>query len=358
MSITACHGDLLGQDTDAIVNTVNCVGVMGKGIALQFKRKWPENFKAYEYACSAGKVKVGEMFVHDLGGLTGSKPRFIINFPTKQHWRGKSQIAFIETGLAGLCRTIKDLGINSISLPPLGCGNGGLDWSEVEPLIRSVLDKNIPEVEVRLFGPGAAPKAKDIQVRTEKKPLTLSQAILIKLISIYRELDYALSRIEVQKLMYFMQESGEPLKLNFLKDRYGPYADNLRHVLNAMEGHYICGVGDHDASEAEISLTPDALPEAESLLSGYPVTNERIRNVATLIDGFENPFGMELLATVHWAITRNRHILKFNDIVTYIHTWEDDHPEWTKRKKIIMGEPDIEVALNRLTECSWMPARS
>jgi O-acetyl-ADP-ribose deacetylase (regulator of RNase III) len=134
MTVKTMRGDLLKQtDVDAIVNTVNCVGVMGKGIALQFRNKWPDNARAYEAACKARDVRPGRMFVFDAGGLV--KPHFIVNFPTKDHWKGKSKIEFIGDGLVDLVAQVRRLRIKSIAIPPLGCGNGGLDWEDVRPLI-------------------------------------------------------------------------------------------------------------------------------------------------------------------------------------------------------------------------------
>jgi O-acetyl-ADP-ribose deacetylase (regulator of RNase III) len=153
MTITLTTGDLLAQRVDAIVNTVNTVGVMGKGIALQFKRKWPVNAKAYEAACKRKEVVPGKMFVFDNGGLV--EPKFIINFPTKRHWRQPSCMADIEGGLVDLVTQIKRVGIRSIAIPPLGCGNGGLDWNEVRPRIEAALAQ-LPDVEVHLFAPHCA----------------------------------------------------------------------------------------------------------------------------------------------------------------------------------------------------------
>lgn len=151
MTIISTTGDLLQQqDSDALVNAVNCVGVMGKGVALQFKKKWPANFKAYAAACKAGEVKLGEMFIVELGAL--ATPRYIINFPTKGHWRSASSIADVETGLKDLVHQIKRLEIQSIAMPPLGCGNGGLEWSQVKPLIEQYFAA-LPKVEVTLFEP-------------------------------------------------------------------------------------------------------------------------------------------------------------------------------------------------------------
>ena len=131
------QGNLLDSHVDAVVNTVNTVGVMGKGIALMFKERFPENFRAYAAACKAKGVRVGEMFVQPSAELAG--PRWIINFPTKQDWRQASRIEWIESGLIALKKVIREKGIRSIALPPLGCGNGGLEWSQVRPLIEAIL---------------------------------------------------------------------------------------------------------------------------------------------------------------------------------------------------------------------------
>jgi O-acetyl-ADP-ribose deacetylase (regulator of RNase III) len=149
--IRLMQGDLLQQgDVDAVVNTVNCVGVMGKGIALQFKSKWPANFTAYVAACSAGEVRPGRMLVHAVGER--SKPHYIINFPTKKHWREASELEFIREGLIDLIAEVRRLKIGSIAIPPLGCGNGGLEWRDVRPLIEGAFAA-LPDVDVRLFEP-------------------------------------------------------------------------------------------------------------------------------------------------------------------------------------------------------------
>lgn len=145
------HGNLLSAPTEALVNTVNTMGIMGRGIALQFKQAYPPMFRDYERACKAGEMKLGKMQVFDLGGLAGG-PRWIINFPTKAHWRANSRMSDIEAGLKDLVATIRRLRIRSIAIPPLGCGNGGLDWSEVRPRIEAALAE-LPEVEALVYTP-------------------------------------------------------------------------------------------------------------------------------------------------------------------------------------------------------------
>lgn len=352
MAVQIVKGDLLKQETDAIVNTVNCVGIMGKGIALQFKRKWPENFKAYEKACKAGQVRTGKMFVLDLGMLHNGKPEFIINFPTKNHWREKSKLSYIEEGLQDLVRVIREQNIKSIAIPPLGCGNGGLDWDVVRKLIEDSLSGI--DVDVRLFSPSGAPDAKTMETRTERPQMTIGRAVLIRLLSIYREMDYSLSRIEVQKLCYFAQEAGEALRLNYAKNKYGPYADNLRHVLDKIEGHFIKGVGDNDMAVPQIVLMPGALEDAETFLADHPESVKRIQTVADLIEGFETPYGMELLSTVHWVIVKDKKGHSRDEAVQAVHRWKEDQPEWNERKKALMKESHIFMAWDRLEEKGWL----
>lgn len=146
------NGNLLLADVDAIVNTVNTIGVMGKGLALQYKLAWPDNFKAYVRACQLGEVTPGRMFVYSLEGMFN--PRFIVNFPTKRHWRDASRLEDIETGLLALVDEIQQREIPSIAIPSLGCGCGGLDWNVVRSLIEQAFD-DLPKIEVLLYSPQA-----------------------------------------------------------------------------------------------------------------------------------------------------------------------------------------------------------
>jgi O-acetyl-ADP-ribose deacetylase (regulator of RNase III) len=143
-------GNLLRADVEALVNAVNTVGVMGKGVALQFKDAFPDNFLAYEDACRRGAVEIGRMFVTETGRLEG--PRWIINFPTKKDWRHPSKIEYVSLGLTDLVRVIRERGIKSVALPALGCGLGGLDWSEVKQAIEAALG-NLPDVDARIYQP-------------------------------------------------------------------------------------------------------------------------------------------------------------------------------------------------------------
>jgi O-acetyl-ADP-ribose deacetylase (regulator of RNase III) len=304
--IEITHGDILTADTEALVNTVNCVGVMGRGIALQFRKGYPENFKVYQAACEREEVRPGKMLVFETGLLTG--PRYIVNFPTKRHWKGKSQMRDIEAGLPSLIEEIKRRGIRSIAIPPLGCGLGGLDWNEVRPKIVHALE-SLPDVRVLLFEPSGAPKAEEMVKERRVPGMTPGRAVLVELMSRYLAavMDPFITLLEIHKLMYFMQEAGENLRLNYEKATYGPYAKNLRHVLSLVEGHFISGYGDaEDSPEKPIELLPGVTASASAFIESHPDTQARFDRVATLIHGFETPFGMELLATVHWVCKHQR----------------------------------------------------
>ena len=329
-------------DAEALVNTVNCVGVMGRGIALQFKKRFEENFKAYKKACDAGSLRLGSLFVYDYGSLFN--PRYIINFPTKDHWRSPSRLADIEAGLAAMVEEIEKRNIRSIAIPPLGCGLGGLDWSEVRPRIESALSK-LPELRVLLYEPTGAPDTATM-VKSEKMPrMTPARAAMIGLMRSYLAsvMDPFVTLLEIHKLMYFLVECGEPIdRLSFQKGPYGPYSENLRHVLNDTEGHFTQGFGDgEDAPNKPIELLGEGISLAESFLDDYPDTASRLRRVSDLISGFETPYGMELLATVHWVASREG-ARNPADAVRYVHAWNE-------RKKELFPPRHIELAWNVLS---------
>ena len=344
MTIISTKGDLLKQqDVDAIVNTVNCVGVMGKGIALQFKKKWPDNFKAYASACKNKEVKLGQMFTFELGAL--ATPRYIVNFPTKDHWRSSSKIADIESGLQSLVQHIQQFGIRSIAIPPLGCGLGGLPWPDVKALIVKYLGE-LDYLEVRLFEPNDAIKATDIETNTAKPKMTAGRAAILALLETYRSVNFGLSKIEVQKLAYFLQEAGENMRLEFKKHTYGPYADALRHALNSMDGHYIQGVGD-GVVESEITPIDSALEDAKQFLANSNEgINLRIQKVNELIEGYQSPYGVELLSTVHWV---NKHEGASNSFEAH-----QAIQAWNERKKALMTPQHVEAAWNRLQQSGWI----
>jgi O-acetyl-ADP-ribose deacetylase (regulator of RNase III) len=345
MTIERGHGNLITAEVGALVNTVNTEGVMGKGLALQFKKAFPDAFAAYERACEAGEVTIGRM--HVVQRLTS--PRFIINFPTKKHWRNPSKLEYIEAGLTDLVTKICELKIQSVAVPPLGCGNGGLDWNDVKPRIVDAF-RSVPDVRVVLFEPGAGPAPKDVVDRRERPTMTASRAALFALMGRYNatEYDYRLSLVEVQKLAYFLQEAGQDLRLEYKAHFYGPYADNLRKALRNVEGHYIRGLGDgKNSPETSLEILPGVLEEAEAFLDGQPETRARLERVGRLIEGFETPFGMELLGTVHWVMAHSPNARDLTHVVA-------DVQSWSERKRSQMKPGHIDAARKRLLEEGWI----
>ena len=336
-------GNILAADAEALVNTVNCVGVMGRGIALQFKKIFPANFKAYEAACKRSEVQPGRMFVFETGKLTN--PRYIINFPTKRHWRGASRLSDIEAGLDALVREIRARKIRSIALPPLGSGLGGLNWADVRSAIERALSP-LTEVAITVFEPNGAPDP--VALRNKEVPvMSPGRAALVGLVNRYLVglLDPFVTLLEVHKLMYFMQEAGEPLRLKYVKAPYGPYAENLRHVLNAVEGHLVTGYMDGgDAPDKELTLVPGATDDANAFLETHPDTHGRLDRVAALVEGFETPFGLELLSSVHWIVARDK-IRASNDVVARTYAWNERKRQFSPRQ--------IELAIEVLDKKGW-----
>lgn len=337
-------GNLLNADVEALVNTVNCVGVMGKGIALQFKQAFPDNFKAYSRACKSNEVLPGAMFITEISRFTN--PKYIINFPTKRHWKAKSKIEDIQSGLKALIADIQRFNIKSIAIPPLGCGNGGLDWGEVHPLIERAFAQ-IRDVDVWLYAPAGSPTPDAIRIGTEKPKLTKARALFIALMKAYSVPGYRLSLLEIQKLAYFLQTVGEPLRLRFKAHFYGPYADSLNHVLQAMDGHYIRGYGDR-SKDAQVYLLPNAAEEAASVLENDQESLQRLDGVKEIIEGFETPYGMELLATVHWVASHHPNY----DVQQIIH----EVHAWSARKAKLFQANHISIAWTHLCDIGLIPS--
>jgi O-acetyl-ADP-ribose deacetylase (regulator of RNase III) len=342
--IKLTEGDILAVDAQALVNTVNCVGVMGRGIALQFRNQFPENYAEYKAACDNKELHPGKVLVHRTMRLN---PLYIINFPTKNHWKGKSRIEYIESGLKSLVQEVKEREIKSIAIPPLGCGLGGLRWSDVRPRIERAFSE-LPDVEVILFEPRDEKPSLDLVKQKEPPKMTEGRAALLGLMQRYLAalMDPFVTLLEIHKLMYFMQEAGEPLKLRYVKAPYGPFAENLRHVLSKLEGHFIYGyaVGE-DTPTKQIELVPDATTQAFDFITQHPKTQQRFDRVAELVEGFETPFGMELLSTVHWVATREG-ASTVDEVIEKTHAWND--------RKQMFDPKQIRIAFRILQRKGWL----
>ncbi len=341
------HGNLLADDADALFNTVNTVGVMGKGIALQFKRAYPEMFRDYERIAKADGLEIGRMHVWATGALAA--PRYIINFPTKRHWRAPSRMADIEAGLSDLVQVVRDLAITSIAVPPLGCGNGGLNWADVAPRVRAALEQ-LPDVDIRVYPPAGAPSAREMVNRETPPRITPVRAALLGLMTAYQQLTWDWpSQIETQKLAYFLQVAGLDMRLAFVKGPYGPYADNLRKTLRDMEGHYIVGFGDGTLRPLEgeaIEVTPVGRHQLESAMAKNPQAEQEFQRVLDLVCGFESTYGLELLASVHWAAVREgaASAEEAGEIVR----------DWTRRKATMFTQPHVKAAWEALGRGGWL----
>ncbi|HOS93495.1 MAG TPA: macro domain-containing protein [Armatimonadota bacterium] len=343
--IEEARGNLLQADVEALVNTVNCVGYMGRGIALQFRQAFPANYEAYVKACRAGEVQPGRVLVYETDALMG--PRYIINVPTKRHWRGRSRYDDVEAGLSALAQVVRERGIRSVAVPPLGCGLGGLDWRRVRSMIQRAFAE-LPEVRVLLYTPSGTPEPQARPIHTPRPTMTRSNAVVIRLMEIYGRMDYRLTLLEVQKLAYFAQEAGEPLRLRYEQGPYGPYADNLNQVLLAMESHYTQGYTGGRKPDEEIALVEGAADGAAACLAKKRQTLQRLDRVAALVDGFETPYGMELLSSVHWvAKTPLKEQLTADDVVGRVHAWNT-------RKRRLLRQDHIHIAWEHLRANGWI----
>lgn len=335
-------GNLLKDDAQALINTVNTVGVMGKGIALQFKKAFPKNFQVYKRACDNKLLTTGEVLTVPTDNLTGSE--YIINFPTKQHWREQSKLSYIQQGLIALLNEIDKNNIKSVAVPPLGCGNGGLDWNIVKPLLESVLQAR-PDVEWRIYEPNFQPKTQDIPINTVRPNMTEMRALLITLMdrySVYNGI-YEITSLEIQKMLYFLNAVGESMNgLKFEKNHYGPYSDAIRHVLNTLDGFYISGFNDASnlGPNLPLELMPNSIDVAKEWLNknSTPTTKARLEYVSDLIKNYETPYGMELLSTVHWVVTQELAEAANNPelAVEHIHNW-NNHKKNMSDKHILQA---------------------
>ena len=351
LMIKFTRGNLLQADAEALVNTVNTVGVMGKGVALMFKEAFPDNFKAYEAACKSGNLRLGTMFVTERDEFLG--PRWIINFPTKAHWRFPSKLEWIAEGLHDLKRVVLEKDIRSIAIPPLGAGNGRLPWKDVRALIENTFAE-LPSVEVLVYEPTA--EYQNVAKRTGVETLTPARALIAELVRRYSIVGIECTLLEVQKLGYFLERYVEkmnlgPMAFQFGANKYGPYSDKLKHMLNGLDGSYLhCDKRLADAGPFETIRFDDAKrdkvaayltsPEAKPYRPALEATSE-------LIDGFESPLGMELLATVDWLITRQGTAPQMRVIKDQLKGWPGGKSAG-ERKLRLFEDRIIEIALDAL----------
>ena len=351
-------GNLLEARAQALVNTVNTVGVMGKGIALMFKERFDDNYRQYAAACKADQVHTGAMFITQPAELDG--PRWIVNFPTKQHWRSPSKLEWVTEGLQDLRKFLINNKVKSIAIPPLGAGNGGLDWEAVKPEIERVLG-DLTDIEITVFEP--TKQYQNIAKRTGVEKLTPARALIAELVRRYWVLGMECSLLEIQKLAWFLERSIErlmpgdnPLDLQFEANRYGPYANRLEKLIDKLDGSYLhCDKRIVDADKLDVIWFDD---DRKDLVQAFLQSEAKaylpaLEETAALIDGFESPYGMELLATVDWLLGHDNVAPTVSAVREGLLAWPV--PGAGKRKAKLFHEEAIGIALERLTNPPCQP---
>jgi O-acetyl-ADP-ribose deacetylase (regulator of RNase III) len=353
-------GNLLEARVQALVNTVNTVGVMGKGIALMFKERFDDNYRQYAAACKGKLVQTGQMFITQPAELDG--PRWIVNFPTKQHWRSPSKLEWVVEGLQDLRKFLIDNHVQSIAIPPLGAGNGGLDWNDVKPEIERALG-DLADIDITVFEP--TQQYQNVAKRAGVEELTPARALIAELVRRYWVLGMECSLLEIQKLAWFLERAIErrspgsnPLNLKFDANKFGPFAPDLSHLLNRMDGSYL-------RSEKRIA---DSTPfdviwfddPRRDLVQAYLQSEAKeylpaLEETAALIDGFESPFGMELLATVDWLLTKEHVEATVPAVREGLQRWP--LPGAAQRKLKLFTDRAIGIALERLASSTLHNAK-
>lgn len=345
------QGNLLAADAEALVNTVNTVGVSGKGIALMFKESYPENFRAYEAVCKAGRLVPGGLFITQRQDMLG--PRFIVNFATKKHWRHPSRLEWIEQGLVALKKEIEARGIRSIAIPPLGAGNGGLDWSDVKPLIAEALSDL--DCEIIVYEPTET--YQNVVKRHGVEKLTPARALMAEIIRRYEVLGFDCSILEAQKLAWFLSGAVRRLSLpnpiadDFVANRYGPYSDKVRHLLDSLDGSYLtCERRVADARPFDpIRFRHDRQDRIGVYLTSPEASPYRpaLDAASEVIDGFQSPHGLELLATVDWLNRESGVALEKKAMMSAIASWPGPDGA-AERKARIFTPHHVDAAVGHL----------
>ena len=357
------QGNLLEARAEALVNTVNTVGVMGKGIALMFKERFTRNFDLYAAACKAKQVQVGQMFVTETGELNG--PRWVINFPTKEHWKAPSRLEWVDAGLQDLKRVLQERQIKSIAIPPLGAGQGGLDWPTVKTHIDAAL-KDLQSVEITVYEP--TDQYQNVAKRAGVEKLTPARALIAELVRRYWVLGMECSLLEIHKLAWFMERCVEhlglrnDLQLEFKPHRYGPFAPKLNHLLNSLDGSYLRSDKRIAAADPLDVLWFD--DSRKGLVQAYLKSEAKdlapaLEATAALIDGFESPYGMELLASVDWLLSQANVAPSVPAVREGLANWPAEGVDGAgQRKSNLFDERAVGFALERLLGSRlYSPAR-
>lgn len=345
--ISFVKGNLFDSDAQALVNTVNTVGVMGKGIALQFKEAYPDNYRIYRKACKEGNFSVGQMLVTQVNDMFGGKGRYIINFPTKTDWRKPSEYVYIEKGLEALKEEIAERGIKSIAIPPLGSSNGGLNWEEVKGMIVAALSD--VDCDIRIYEPTAKIQER---MRAERTKLNVARAMLLDVACDMSAHGEFLSEFAAEKMVYFLQRFGaaDVFKLQYKPYIYGPYSGKVRYVLHHLNGSYISGMSDlNNKPFDDIWLLPGTLEAVNEFWQNgdYSEYKRVVERTEEFLSGYYSNFGLELLATVDY-ILQNHMKNQPTDDDAVVMTVLDYVKNWNERKRQLFTESHVRNAVNYL----------
>lgn len=336
-------GNLFDSDAEAYVNTVNTVGVMGKGIAFQFKKIFPNNFKIYKDVCDKKEFDIGQLLVTEDQNIDIGK-KIIINFPTKKHWRSPSEYTYIELGLIELIKTISARGIKSIAIPPLGSGNGGLKWHKVKHILEEKL-RTIEGCEIYIYEPNSAVKE---VLKKERVKLTPARGMLLYMLFELVKHGEFVSEFASEKLCYFLQRFGgeKYFKLEYSPYFYGPYSGKVKHVLHYLNGSYLMGFGGKDKKPFEtLNLLTDAEPQVKEYIENNLELKEIVDKTSSFLKGFYSAFGLELLSSIDYIASSSNKIDK-----TFV---TEELANWSDRKKTLFSDDCyIDISIQHLEKSS------
>lgn len=336
-------GNIFEDDSEAIINTVNLVGVMGKGIALQFKKAYPENFKAYVQACKTKQIDIGKNFTFISNDLLHKK--IIINFPTKKDWRHPSKYEYLEKGLDDLIEVIQKNEVKSIAIPPLGSGNGGLMWQEVKKLIELKLNELSKTVKITVYEPN---QEVQFQMDKEKVKLTNARALLLKMLYfVDRNWFISPSEFVAVKLVYFMQKFGgkDIFRCDFIPYYYGPYNDKIRHVLTSLTGSYI-KLFNHSSHnpfiEFQLDLNEEDLKVINDTISNNPNLKKIEEQTLSFLVDFQDESSFELLSSVDFILNEKEVAKNLDSVIHSLNGWNE------RKKKLATNRHAIEVTYQHI----------
>jgi len=336
------EGNILESKAEALVNTVNTVGVMGKGLALQFKKEFPNNFKIYQQACKDKTFGIGDLIVTEEESLLYGR-KTIIDLPTKTDWRKPSEYSYIDVGLKKLVTVIKESNINSLAIPSLGTGHGGLDWNKVKNIIELNLKDINTDIEVYL--PNFVIKE---AMKEERAKLNLARAMLLSVLFDVVKNGEFVSEFAAEKVAYFLQRFGakDIFKLNFEPNFYGPYSGKVKRVLYYLNGSYITGYSAMDKKPfEELGIMMDAEKDVVNYLNQDSNLNHLniVNETKQFLSGFYSAFGLELLSTIDFLSSKYK-TKDLDTILKHLNSWSN------RKKTLFSNQKFIQQALVRLEE--------